>query len=348
MKLNPATGARRRVTTFIRRSISAFLLIPLICGYAHGAMIDKAMGAYASGNPAEARRMARAILADNPRDARALLLMARTESGGRTAQSWAQQALNAAGDQPPADEATLILIDAFAATKAYGAIIERAESFSRDFERQNPYADAIRWWDTLAKLKLGRLSAAEANINATLDQSLSSTWARRLQLLHCDSRDDAEAAVDAYRNLMRVADRYIESQCLMGLAQTYERLGEDDRMMLYRGILSEKYPNTDLLFTEGPAAFSPAATSPADDEAEKLADIVYTIQLGAFADKKNAQRLRDKYRNQGYTVHFFSRRVAGKSYWVVQVGSYTKLEQARKLQDKLQAEEQVAYRVVVR
>lgn len=348
MRLIQMTSAGQHVTAFIRYSIGVFAIIAVVHSNTPAAMIDKALGAFASGKPAEARRMARTILADNPRDSRALLLMARTESGGRTAQSWAEQALNAAGNQPPGDEATLVLIEILAATKSYGAMIERADTFFLNFNSQNQFADAVRWWATLARLRLGRTTAAEADLQAMREQPVSGTWARRGQLLYCNSRVDAEAAVRAYRDLMQVEDRYIESQCLIGLAQVYQRLGEDDRTLLYRGILAEKYPNTHLLLHEETTPLPPAETSPTDDEAERLADIVYTIQLGAFADKDNARRLRDKYRGRGYTVHFFSRRVAGKSYWVVQVGSFTELEKARKLQEKLQDEDQVTYRVVVR
>jgi len=314
---------------------------------AQAALIDKAMGALASGKRAEARRMAQRILADDPRDARALLLMAKTEPGGRTAQSWAEQAISAADGRPPGDEATLFLLEAYAATKSYGAIIERAERFFRDFDRENEFADAVRWWAALANLKLGRRSAASADLQWAVGNQTSSTWSRRLRLLYADSRIDAERAVSAYKELLGVKDRYVESQCLLGLAWTYQRLGEIDHMLLYRGILAEKYSRTVFHFIDQETGESMEEPEP-DDEAEKLADIAYTVQLGAFRDKKNAQRLRDKYKRRGYTVHFFDRKVAGKRYWVVQVGSFTSLDKAKKLQRKMQDEDQTAYRVVMR
>jgi|GEM_PF-4199667 len=312
------------------------------------ALIDKAMGAYASGKPTEARRMARAVLADSPADAHALLLLAKTESGARTAQSWAEQALAVAGGRPPGDEAELFLIEAYAATKSYGAIVERADRFFRSFGRKNKFADAVRWWSALANIRLGRKSTADADLQWALSNPTSSSWSRRLRLLYADSRDDAQPAVRTYKKLLGVRDRYIESQCLLGLARAYEKLGEVDRALLYRGILAEKYPSTSFHFTEELATESLLKKHPPDDEAEKLAEIVYTIQLGAFSDKGNARWLRDKYRKRGYTVHFFSRKVAGKRYWVVQVGSFAALEKTKKLMEKLQKEDQATYRVVVR
>jgi hypothetical protein len=314
---------------------------------AQAALIDKAMGALAGGKQADARRMAQKVLVDNPRDARALLLMAQTEAGGRTAQSWAEQAITAADGRPPGDEATVFLLEAYAATKSYGAIVERAERFFRDFSRENEFADAVRWWAAVANIKLGQRSAAGPDLQWAVSNPTSSAWSRRLRLLHADSRADAERAVGAYKDLLGVKDRYIESQCLLGLAWTYQRLGEVDHMLLYRGILGEKYPRTAFHFMEQNAGES-IEEPPPDDEAEKLADIAYTVQLGAFRDKKNAQRLRDKYQRRGYTVHFFDRKVAGKRYWVVQVGSFTSLAKAKQLQDKMQNEDQATYRVVVR
>jgi len=340
------------------RSHPDWLLCPLVLCFsavsilfnpvdARAGLIDKAMGLLASGDPAEARRLARAVLADEPANARALLLMAQTEPGGRTAQSWAEQAIAASGGRSPGDEATLFLIEAFAATKSYGAITERAERFYRDFGRENEYADAVRWWSTLANLKLGRSSAAAAELNWAVKNPTSSAWSRSLRLLYADSRTDVEEAVGAYRDLMRVNDSYIESQCLLGLIWAYERLGESDRVILYRGILAEKFPNVSMHFIEPAAAFPPAPAA-TDTEAERLADIDYTVQLGAFSDADNARRLRVKYQTRGYTVHSFSRTVAGKKYWVVQVGSFASMDKARELQEKLQREDKANYRVVVR
>jgi tetratricopeptide (TPR) repeat protein len=321
----------------------------LICNplETQAALIDKAMGSWAAGDPVEARRLARAVLAEEPSNARALLLMARTEPGGRTAQSWAEQAIAAAEGRPPGDEATLFLIEAYASTKSYGAIAERAQRFFREFSRNNEYADAVRWWAAIADLKLNRPTAADETLRPAVENPQSSDWSRRLRLLYADSRTDAEQQIGAYRDLLRVNDAFIESQSLLGLIRAYERLGETDRVILYRGILAEKYPSVELDLT-GAVTSTARQGPPADNEAERLADIAYTVQLGAFSDKKNAEQLRNKYQKSGYTVHFFSRTVAGKKYWVVQVGSMASLEKARQLQETLEREDKATYRVVVR
>jgi tetratricopeptide (TPR) repeat protein len=319
-----------------------------VCADSEAAMIDKARGALADGRPDEARRMARTILADYPGDPEALLVMARTEPGGLSAQSWALQALNSAGNRPPGDEACLLLIEILAATKSYGAILEKGEEFLRTFAGKSHSVDAVRWWTILAQLKTGQVRVAETELKNAIAENPSSEWVKRLYLLSADSRTDLEAGVRAYRDLSREDDHYLESQSLIGLAQAYERLGEHDRMMLYRGILTEKYPNASMLYSGTSGSSVEADSRPGDDHAEKLADIVYTVQLGAFADKDNAQRLHEKYGAQGYTVHFYNRKIAGKTYWVVQVGSFTRLEKARELLEKLQDEDDTAYRIVVR
>ncbi len=311
------------------------------------ALVDKAMGSLASGRPDEARRLARKVLSDNPGEARALLIMARTESGGRTAQSWAEQTIAAAGNRPPADEAMVFLIEAYAATNAYGMILERAQKFFRIFDRKNKYADAVGWYEALARLKLGRRSAAEADLQWAISKPKSTDWNRRLRLLYADSRPSREAAVPVYKKLLEVHDDFIESQTLLGLIGAYEEQCDIDRAMIYRGILEERYPATgyNYLAQTGPR---PEAGLSQADEAERLADIVYAVQLGAFGDKKNAERLRDKYKQRKYTVHFFSRKVADRKYWVVQVGAFTSLEKAKQLQGDLQREDNATYRVVVR
>ena len=291
--------------------------------------------------------MARAVLADDPHDPQALYIMARTEPGGLGAQSWAEKAFQSAGDQPPGDEAALLLIEVLAAGESYDAIIEQGAEFSRTFADDSPCAETIRWWVALAKLKLGQTAEAESDIRISGGHSRSG-WGGRLQLLYADSRTNPEEAVPAYRELSGTKDRYLESQSLLGLVWAYEELGEHDRTVLYRGILAEKYPNTQLLLGDPEIPSTKITPSSDDDRAERLADIVYTVQLGAFADKDNARKLRDKYQKRGYTVNFFSREIADKTYWVVQVGAFTRLEKAQEFQEKLQIEDRTTYRVVVR
>lgn len=342
------SSSNPRLGPVFRCCLALLCGLAAVCSDSDAAMIDKARGALAGGRPDEARRMARTILADDPGDPEALLVMARTEAGGLSAQSWALQALNSAGNRPPGDEACLLLIEVFAATKSYGAILEKGEEFLNAFTGKSPSADAVHWWTILARLKTGQVQEAETELKNAIAGDPSSEWAGRLQLLSADSRTDLEAGVRAYRDLSRENDHYLESQSLIGLAQAYERLEEHDRMMLYRGILAEKYPNASMLYAGTSGSSVEADPRPGDGRAEELADIVYTVQLGAFADKDNAQRLHEKYRAEGYTVHFFTRKIAGKTYWVVQVGSFTRLEKARELLEKLQDEDDTAYRIVVR
>ena len=311
------------------------------------ALIDKAMGTFAAGNPIEARRLAQAVLDESPNDARALLIMARTETGGRSAQSWAEQAITAAGNRSPADEALVFLIELHAATQGYGAVLERAARFFQTFGPQNPLADAVRWWAVVANLALGRTAAADSVLQQAVDHPTSSPWNRRLRLLFADSRTDSERAVRIYKKLLKEPEAYIENQSLLGLMNIHQQRGEIDRALLYRGMLNEKFPNTALVFPGADTVEVPAAAT-RGDEAEKLAGVVYTVQLGAFSDNDNAVQLRDKHQAGRWPVHFFSRDVAGKTYWVVQVGAFTSLENAKSALEKLQREDGATYRVVVR
>lgn len=325
--------------------LAVCLVACMTCPSCQAGLIDKAMGAYASGNPAEAHRLAQAVLAENPSEARALLILARTEAGARAAQSWAEQAITAAGNKPPADEAILFLIELHAATKAYGAAVERADQFFRTLGPDNPLADAIRWWRGVANLALGKTS--DADMQRVTNHPTSSVWNRRLRLLYADSRTDHESAIRVYKKLLDEHDPYIENQALLGLMVLYQKQGLGDRALLYRNLLNEKFPNTALQFP-GAGPLDLPATSARNDEAEKLADVVYTVQLGAFSDQKNAAKLRDKHQRGRRPVHFFSRDVAGKTYWVVQVGAFRSLEDAQAALQQLQQEDGAVYRVVVR
>ncbi len=334
----------------IHRHAIWIVLAIIVCGAqsSHGALIDKALGALADGRPQEARRYAGEVLEDDRTNNVAMLILARTEPDGHTARSWARQIIDLGRGGPAMAEAFLILVRSYAAEEQWHKIITATDEYFRIFGDSGPEAEVIYWWTGLALVQEGYPEAAEERFHTLATEDRNSETCERFRLLLCDARRDPANAVGGYRKLLDTNDPFVESQCLLGLVNGYQALEEADRALLYHGMLAERYPFLAHFADLTEEETTQSVDAPISREAETLAGVIYTVQLGAFADKHNAIKLRNRYRDEDYPVYMFSRRVAKKTYWVVQVGAYRSLELARKLQEKLEHGDNATYRVVIR
>jgi hypothetical protein len=82
--------------------------------------------------------------------------------------------------------------------------------------------------------------------------------------------------------------------------------------------------------------------------AERLVDITYTIEMGVFGDKSEADKLVAKLKSSGWTVAQNGRIVGDRKYWVVQVGVFRSQESAQDTREKLESLYPGSYRVVIR
>ena len=67
-----------------------------------------------------------------------------------------------------------------------------------------------------------------------------------------------------------------------------------------------------------------------------------------FGVQENAARLRSELERKGYSVRIKTKLISGKSYSVVQVGSFTSYEEALEFKKRLESQTGESYRVVIR
>ena len=83
-------------------------------------------------------------------------------------------------------------------------------------------------------------------------------------------------------------------------------------------------------------------------KAEELVNARYTIQLGVFGVKNNADKLYSKFKVKGYTVRILKKVINKKMYYIVQLGSFRSYDRAQRLRQKLEKETKESYRIVLR
>jgi cell division protein FtsN len=77
-------------------------------------------------------------------------------------------------------------------------------------------------------------------------------------------------------------------------------------------------------------------------------DLPFTVQVGAFSDRRNAVRLQEKFSSLQYEVKIVPRIISGKRLFLVHVGAFASDRQAKQYGDFLQERFGVSFRVVKR
>jgi cell division protein FtsN len=178
-----------------------------------------------------------------------------------------------------------------------------------------------------------------------------SGWADWAQLGRGDyfiAQEDYKQAIAAYNEALEVQP---ESEtipfALSGLVRCFNQLKDKERALLYYNLLKERYPYSVESITDPAEELNLNNKSKNQIEAERLAGVRYTIQLGVFGIKENALKLRSKFENEGFSVTIKRKIIAGKEYHVVRVGKFTSYEEALKLKKKLETQTGESYRIVM-
>lgn len=82
-------------------------------------------------------------------------------------------------------------------------------------------------------------------------------------------------------------------------------------------------------------------------EAEHLTGVRYTIQIGTYADKEQAEFWKRQLEVEGYDATVRARDVDGRRYWTVAVGRYDTVEKAQAVKQTLENIFSGSYRVVI-
>jgi len=109
-----------------------------------------------------------------------------------------------------------------------------------------------------------------------------------------------------------------------------------DDAVFYYNLLREGYPSAvgiDALSEMMCGLSSPDAR---DNTAEKITGTYYSVQVGVFSVKANAERLADDFKQYGHQVEIERKKISTNNYYVVLVGHFPDYESARAF--KLQAE----------
>jgi hypothetical protein len=125
--------------------------------------------------------------------------------------------------------------------------------------------------------------------------------------------------------------------------------GKSDEALRLLGIMQEAYP-----YAIGLDALSATLVSEADEsveaepEAEKLTKTVYSVQIGVFSSKANAQTVVKTLDSYKQKIEIMPRSISGKEYFVVYAGRFNRYDDATAFKEKLESARKERYQVIAR
>ncbi len=340
---------KRRI---LPRGTCSFFLLFMLVSFLHGdpifcQTIEDAVRHFQAGRLEEAKRTLLNLTDEHADDPKLWLFLGKVEERGALSRRYLESVADRFPGWLRSTEAGLLVCKYEFCRGMNLNTIEQAGKFGETFA-QSEAAPELLWISGCSFLAMGQADSALSEFEQMLKSFPGSPWAQWAQLGKGDCFFAGENYDQAIAQYNRVVHDYKYSEAfpfaLSGLAKSFHRLEDWEEALLYQNLLKERYPRSPE------SVLNPAETErpTRGAQAERLAGMKYTIQLGVFGEKQNALKLRSQFQKQGYSVRVKSKIMGGKEYRSVQLGSFVSYQEAVKLKKKLESQTGESYRIVIR
>jgi tetratricopeptide (TPR) repeat protein len=313
--------------------------------------LDEAVRHYQAGRLDEAKRLLLSHLETGGESPEVLFYLGMVEERGEWSREHLENLARLFPDWSRRGQADLLICKFELSRSMHLTAIDLAGRFERRFPLSQMVAEAL-WISGCSHLAADRSDSALVLFDRVVESFPGSGWSQWAQLGRGDcllAAGKYDQAVVEYR---KVLDAYRDSEvfafALSGLIGCFTQLDDPESALLYHNLLKERYPHSPE------SAGSPSGKISSADEvedktrAERVAGVRYTIQLGVFAKRDNARRLRSRFEDQGYSVNLADKVISGKKYHVVRLGSFSSYDEASKVKRKLESQTGESYRIVIK
>ena len=153
------------------------------------------------------------------------------------------------------------------------------------------------------------------------------------------ARADTAEALRLLRKSAAMSSHPARAPALLMLGQLYDSRGESQQAVRYLTLYREAFPQGMIPMLDHAIAGSA--------QADALAEVMYTVQVGVFGDRANALRQKDRFEALNQPVRLKTKTVAGQTYTAVWVGRYGTQQAAVAARREFEAKFGDTYRVVV-
>lgn len=149
------------------------------------------------------------------------------------------------------------------------------------------------------------------------------------------------------RRINNSSDDNLAPASLILLSQIALKQGDSERALFNYNILREQYRHAigqeDLLTSLRMVSEKKSG----EESTEVFEGITYSVQVGVFAQKSNAERMSNRVKGYGLKTRITKRNISGNQYLVVLAGHFATMKDAQAARQKLELGENAIFKVVV-
>ena len=303
-----------------------------------------------NGEVEEARNLLSQQSTAQQRDGNRLFFLALIEPDGEKSMNLIEASLNAGVSPIYLEEINLMLAQ-------YGIFKKNCEKAGETIG------------DYLAKFEMGQYTSAFYRYSILIDEKSRRYEAAIRQtdrfLLQYSKEDLAQWGIVDKARAMMAFDKNIAARDLLiklsrektgpGVAAALYLLTLDaaerkrtDDAVFYFNLLREAYPSAigqDALLDKMSGL---GGSSQKEKSADERTGTFYSVQVGVFADIKNARDLAKQFEKYGHKVEIGSKSISDRKYHVVYVGRFESYETAASFEKTIESEHDDVYQVVAR
>jgi hypothetical protein len=150
---------------------------------------------------------------------------------------------------------------------------------------------------------------------------------------------DTAEALRLLRKSASLTSHPARAPSLLLLGHLFDSRGEAQQAVRYLTLYREAFPQGMIPVLDHAIAGSA--------QADALAEVLYTVQVGVFGDRSNALRQKERFEALKLPVRLKTKSVAGRNYTAVWVGRYRSQQAAVEARREFEAKFGDTYRVVV-
>ncbi len=329
------------------RIIAFIFVFCLAAGAAASDYVDRVYDLFTDGEISEARREFNKMPQSSARDGNRLFVSALLESSGERARDLFSAAVRSDLDGKYQEEAHYRMLQLAEAAGDTSTVVSVGAAFLDRWEMSR-YRPQI-----LAMLAAHALdgSTEQGRFLRLLTGESPKTYFGRFAVL---TEAAADMRVNRYSEAEKASRRLIDSgddniipSGLILLARVSLARENTERALLNYNILREKYQyavGQEGLLQE---LKDMSERRSGEESTETYEGVTYTIQVGVFADRDNAKRMKERAEAYGYKTRISKRSVSGNTYNFVLAGKFTTLKEARLAKEKLEMGENEVFKVVI-
>jgi tetratricopeptide (TPR) repeat protein len=149
------------------------------------------------------------------------------------------------------------------------------------------------------------------------------------------------------RSLARQRDGVAIPEALYLLGVEAAEKNRVDDAVFYYNLLREGYPSA-VGLDHLAELMGGLSAPPTDNTAEKITGTYYTVKVGVFSVKDNAEKQADNFRRYDRKIEIKDKTISGKKYHVVYVGRFQDYQSALAFKEQLEATHGEPFQVVTR